>query len=449
MNNDLTEPSVAVTSKRLRLGYAQLSVIFMIFALVTINYADRGVIGSVAPKLRESMNLSTAQFGYVASAFGWGYVPFVFLSGSIVRKAGRRFALYLFVFLWSLFVVGAAVAWSYASLVIARVLFGAAEGAIFPIGSQLIADYVAKEWRGVATAFMAVGIPCGALVATPVGAWLSALASWRLPFIVLGVVGFGWLAFWALVAEPRAHESRDATTEGQSGRSMISEKHADQTSFHTVFEQLTILRSKDLWISGFAFFSSAYQLYFMLAFFPSYLIKVRHIHTIGLFGEIPFLGMFFGALISGFLSDAIRAKTGSLYLARSVLAGISLVIAGALIGGLLVFQSETAALILIGLAGFMNFIANPMFFSIPVDLMPRHAAQAASLTTGLGSVAGILAPIVTGLLVQRTGSFDMPFFVVFALPVIFGCALILFVKLDRSPDGPPADRNQSLIPRAN
>jgi MFS family permease len=414
----------------------QLLIVFMIFMLVTINYADRGVIGVVGPKLRESMHLTIIQFGTVASAFGWGYVPFVFLSGPIVRLIGRRRALYLFVFAWSVFVAGAAVAWNDTSLVLARVLFGAAEGAIFPIGSQLIADYVSRSKRGIASAAMTIGIPCGALAITPVGIWLNIAYGWRSPFIFLGLVGIVWILFWWIVSSYVENVSMNSNV-GTKFPSIAQENVVNADGLRSVPSKSLFL-NRNLWISGFAFFASAYQLYFMLAFFPTYLVHEKHLplHSVARFGEIPFLGMFFGALISGFVSDFIRRKTDSLYYARSLFAGISLIIAGILIGLLLLTRSTEISLILIGLAGFANFLANPMFFSIPIDIMPEKAALAASLTTGLGSTAGIVAPLLTGILVQTSGSFSSAFLVVMVLPIIFGLAMIIFVDLDEKSGAP-------------
>jgi len=66
-------------------------IAWLLFVITIINYADRGVLGVVAPVLMKTFGLSIKQFGIIASGFGWGYVLMVFLGVVVFRDhAGGR-----------------------------------------------------------------------------------------------------------------------------------------------------------------------------------------------------------------------------------------------------------------------------------------------------------------------------------------------------------------------
>jgi sugar phosphate permease len=179
--------------------------------------------------------------------------------------------------------------------------------------------------------------------------------------------------------------------------------------------------------------SSAYCLYFMLNFFPTYLVKQRHVPftSLALLATIPWVAMTIGTLVSGVISDKIYSWSGDLRRARSYLAGSCLVLTGVMIAATIGLTNTTAIVIMLSLASGVNFITQPLFFAIPIDAAPEFAGPTQALTTGLGSLGGILAPLVTGLLVQKTGTFVSAFAVVAALPIIFGALVIAGCRPDR------------------
>lgn len=109
------------------LGRRRWGICALLFVLTAINFADRGVLGVVGPVLMKSFHLSVAQFGIVASAFGWGYAPVVFVSGWIVSALGARRTYNWFVTLWSVLIAATAMAGSFGTLFILRLFFGASE----------------------------------------------------------------------------------------------------------------------------------------------------------------------------------------------------------------------------------------------------------------------------------------------------------------------------------
>lgn len=156
-----------------------------------------------------------------------------------------------------------------------------------------------------------------------------------------------------------------------------------------------ILRSRTLWLTGLAFFSSAYVLYFLLNFLPTWLVRERRIEFahVSYLGTLPWISMTVGALLSGPASGFFYRCTQNLRWMRSYLAGVCPILTGAIISLTLVLSDTYAIVALISAASLINFIANPVFFAIPADACPEHCGAASSLTTGIGSTADTVAPL--------------------------------------------------------
>lgn len=396
------------------------SIAGLLFVITIINYADRGVLGVVAPVLMKTFGLSIRQFGIIASGFGWGYVVMLFLSGGVVSLLGPKKTYMYFSVLWSLAIMLVGIASGFASLLLLRILFGASEGVVFPSGSQLIGNWFPGEEHGRAASLMFAGIPLGSLVIIPIAVWLTEKYSWQAPFIVLGIAGIIWAIACKIFITNRPEGEVRPVVPGTMG----------ETESASPVPWGRILHSKTLWLTGLAFFSSAYVLYFLLNFLPTYLIKEKHLEFshLSYFATLPWIFMTLGALLSGVTSDFIFKKTRSLRWGRSYLAGACLVLTGLIIGLTLFVTDTLLIVVLISVASFINFLANPVFFAIPIDACPEHSGIASSLTTGIGSLAGVVAPLLTGIIVSETGNFSFAFVLVASLPIVFGILLVAACK---------------------
>lgn len=401
----------------------------LLLFLTVISYADRGVLGAVGAMLMKELHLSVELFGVVASGFGWGYMILVFLSGSIVNRLGPRRTYTWFVSLWSIVFIAIAAVGSFGSLLLLNIVFGGGEGTVFPCGSQLIGKWLPRTERGRAASLMAAGIPLGSLVVVPTSVRLSQAFGWRLPFVIFGGIGIVWL----LVALPIITDTPCGNPRVSMAELKVIDAEFAEQSLTSSVPWGHILRSRTLWLAGLGFFSSAYTLYFMLTFFPTYLVTQRHIESaaLALLGTIPWAAMTLAALLSGVVSDRIYRRHGDLRRARTYFAGTCLVVTGILIATTTSLTNTHAIVAVLSIASFVNFLANPIFFAIPIDVAPDFAGPASALTTGIGSAAGIAAPLLTGILVEKTGTYVSAFAIMAALPIIFGLLLIIACRPDR------------------
>ena len=73
-------------------------ILFMLFAITTINYADRATISIAGPKIVEALGLTPVQMGYIFSAFAWSYVIAQLPGGWLLDRFGSRITYFFSIF---------------------------------------------------------------------------------------------------------------------------------------------------------------------------------------------------------------------------------------------------------------------------------------------------------------------------------------------------------------
>src|SRR5688572_10324867 len=103
----------------------RFTLLRLTFALSIITYIDRVCISTATPDIRKALGLSTGEMGWVFFAFTSAYAIFEVPSGWLGDVLGPRKVLTRIVLWWSAFTMATGAVWSYASLLVARFLFGA------------------------------------------------------------------------------------------------------------------------------------------------------------------------------------------------------------------------------------------------------------------------------------------------------------------------------------
>ncbi len=177
-------------------GARRYAVVVALFVLSMITYIDRVCISSAKGPIAAAMGLSDSAMGLVFSAFALGYALAQIPSGWLADHAGPRLALACVVGAWSALTAFTGVAWSLASLVAIRFLFGISEAGAFPGSARAIVNWLPPRERGRAIGVLFSGSRLGAALSFPLLAWMLARWSWRPSFLILGCVGVVWALFW-------------------------------------------------------------------------------------------------------------------------------------------------------------------------------------------------------------------------------------------------------------
>jgi MFS family permease len=183
--------------------------------------------------------------------------------------------------------------------------------------------------------------------------------------------------------------------------------------------------------TAFAFFGYAYILYFFLSWFPSYLTTAQHlsIKNMGIVSAIPWLLGFAGLAGGGFVCDYVFRLTGNALFSRKLVLVTSLLIAAICVALAGVVTSVEAAVALMAVSVFFMYLTGSTYWAIILDTVERARIGGVSgFVHFIANCAGILAPMVTGFLVQWTGVFTSAFALAGAIAVLGAAGVAVFVK---------------------
>src|SRR5580700_10825364 len=190
---------------RLVTGVRQSHILFVIvrrtvigfgMALAFISYLDRACISQAAPMIARDLHFNTIQMGYIFSAFGLTYAAMEIPSGWLIDRYGPRLVLTRVVLCWSLFTAATGFAWNFASMLIARLLFGAGEAGCFPGLAKTFSNWLPPEQRARAEGWKACSARWGGAAAPLLVVALYASLGWRVTFVLFGAIGFVWAGFF-------------------------------------------------------------------------------------------------------------------------------------------------------------------------------------------------------------------------------------------------------------
>jgi cyanate permease len=189
-----------------------------------------------------------------------------------------------------------------------------------------------------------------------------------------------------------------------------------------------ILATRSAWGTFLGHFGGNYFLYFLLTWLPYYLVHERQFSLahMGKIGALAYALMAAVGIASGYASDRLIAHGNSVTLVRKSMIAGGQAVGGLAIAACAVLNTNLAiALLLLAAAAYGFNISNT--WVIPQILAgPRASGSWTGLQNFIGNLAGVSAPVITGFLVQHTGSFHYAFLLA-ALMSILGAASWLFL----------------------
>ena len=358
-----------------------------------LNYADRGSLSTVSPVLKDELGINNTQLGLLLSSFFWTYSLSQPVAGWIAQRYPVRIVLAIGVGLWSVATMACGLAAGFVSLFALRMVLGLGESVIFPASARIITEQSREDQRGTANGISMIGLALGPTLGTIIGALILRDAGWRWVFYSLGGCSLLWLIPWLCY--------RGSTVAAPSAEPATPAPYAQ------------ILRQKALWGACMGQFCYSYPAYMLLTWLPIFLVKVQHLSVgqMGLAGGLIYLCQAMSAATGGIASDRLIRKAGwSVTMARKTFlsGGLSIAIVGLIIASTThgrLFSTLGIVLLAIGIG-----LCQPMVFAIGQTLAgPRAAARWMGIQNMAGNFAGVAAPILTGWLVDHTGSFAASF----------------------------------------
>ena len=279
-----------------------------------------------------------------------------------------------------------------------RILVGVGEGGAFPAATRAFTYWLPVRERGFAQGVTHSFARLGGAITPPLVLAIVARYGWREAFYVLGAASLAWTAVWlaAFRDTPAEHPWVTAAELSEIG---AEGGPADAAGRPTPWRRIV----SRMWLVTVVDFCYGWSLWVFLTWLPSYLSDARGFKPdqIALMTTLPLLCGVVGDTLGGVMSDAIFRRTGKLRLARRTMLIVGLGGAFVFILPAIVTGSAIGAVYLLAAAFFFLELTNAVLWTLPIDIAGRYAGTAGGImNTGFG-VAGMISPIVFGVLLAH------------------------------------------------
>lgn len=390
-----------------KIGKYRWRIVVLLFFATTINYADRQVLGILAPQLQAQFGWSESDYGFIIMAFQAAYALGLISMGTLLDKIGTRLGLIISVAVMSVAGMFHAAVSSVVAFAVARFGLGIGASANFPAAVKTVAEWFPKKERALATGWFNSGSNIGAILTPLIIPFVALKWGWQWAFISAGLLGFIWLVFWTI--SYRKPEEMKTLSQSELQYILQDEKQPETKKL----PWKSIIRYKQTWGICLARFLTDPVWWFFLYWLPKYLNSNYHIDLLHI--GIPLIviyivssgGSIFGGWLSSFL---IRKGKNPLAARKSTILIMALMVVSVFFTSFI--SDMWLAVLLISLATFAHqgYAAN--IFTIVSDVYPKNAVGSVTGLSGFaGAVGGILFSGAVGLILQITGSY----YVVFAI----------------------------------
>jgi sugar phosphate permease len=393
----------------------------------TVNYLDRATLAVANPLIRQELGLNVAAMGLLLSAFLWSYAFSQLPAGLLVDRLGPRRLLTVGLTIWSLAQAAAGLVTSFSVFIIARVALGIGESPQFTSATRVVRDWFNVRERGLPIGIVATSPFIGQAIAPPLLTGLMLTFGWRWMFVIMGAAGLVVAAVWfTFFREPReldlSPQERNHLTEGDLTTPL------DPISF-AHWRQLFAFRS--IWGLMLGCFGIGYISWLYGAWLPGYLEIERHmsIRSTGFVAAIPFALSILGAAGGGWWADWLLAKGFSPVNSRKIPLVIG--VTGAAVFTICAAEASGnfVAVACVTLAMMFGALCAGLFWSLASVIVPGNCtASAGSMANFGGYLGGALVPVITGFIVQATGSFTPALLLGGAIGLVSSLCYLLLIR---------------------
>ncbi len=403
----------------------------LVFFITLVNFIDRSAISFVIEPLKKEFHFTDTQFGMILSAFGVGYMLLTAFGGWLVDFWGARYSWCAAAIAWSICVSLLGFAGGFGGFIAIRFLLGVAEGPHFPAMSHTINRWLPPSERARAFSLGLVAIPLSSVIGAPLTSYLVSDFGWRHMFFIISGIGIIWAVVWYFLFRDHPEDSSLMSDEEKTllaSTCVENQKHKKHSiDWHFILTHPTLIAN------NIAYFAFGYMLFFATLWLPGYFLSQHNLNlkSVGWYLMIPWLTGAIFLKAGGFLSDWLYKKTGNLRVSRSHVIWGSQLLAAIFFVLLGFTDSLGMSIFFLSLGLGFGLLPQPAFFSINVDVAKRASASSQGITSSCLSLAGILAPLLTGWLIDLTKSFQGAFFLLAGFTILAVIIVIFFHHPDK------------------
>ena len=374
------------------------SVVVILFLFYTVNSIDRSSLGVAMPTIMKEFELTATMQGVILSAFFWTYCLLQIPGGLAADKFGPRKVIGIASAIWGLFTAFAGLAANGLMLILARLGLGAFEAPYMSSASKLVSNWMPPKRRASGVTLIDSGAPLGAAFGGLLVAWLIATTgSWRWSFIIIGLstVVIGFCVFLYIRNLPSEHKLVNAAEVELVNEAADAEGEKPGVSRANV---TAMVIGRLGWAMVF---------WGLVTWGPSYLSNARGLDlaAMGFATFVIFLCGAVGEILSGFLADRLQKRFSRNFSFKLLFGGSGALSLAALVALPFVTDAGTA-IVLLCIGVFFNLFGG-LYWTIPAMLAKKEKVGLVGGTMNFaGTSAGIIVPIVAGVLLDVTGGYE-------------------------------------------
>jgi len=403
------------------------SITALIAILMVINFLDKVVLGLVSVPMMDELKLTPVQFGLIGGSLHWCYAIAAVAGGFLANRVATRWILLGMGLLWSLVQLPIVFAESMWLIVVCRVLLGIGEGPATPVATHAVYKWFPNEKRNLPVALIHQGSAFGLLIGGLMVPVVTAHWGWRANFLVLAAVGLAWAVLWLIHGAEGNYESSPTAAAAPTPQATIPYRR--------------LLHDPTIIANYLSHFGANWILAVIMTWLPAYLQKGLG-YPAGTSGKMFALFVLITmplGLALAWLSQRLLTRGRSSRLGRGLFIGVCLVLAGILFAGQLV-PGLSASLKFVGLAvgAGLTSVVYSLGPAVLGEIAPiRQRGAILSIAIIFSSLAGFLAPLATGFLLQQTGTdnptgYEYAFLLAGLISASFGVIGALYINPEKS-----------------
>jgi sugar phosphate permease len=406
------------------------SIVFGLACLASWTlYLHRYAWGYVKGAVQQQFGLSTSDLGWLDSAFMATYSLGQLPSGWAADRWGPRRIVTVIMLAWSLALTGIGIATGFGTLLLGRLLFGAAQAGTYPSLGLLTRSWFPPARRTLVQGAIAslAGRMGGACAGLLVATWLMSTCGldWRAALLTISAGGFCLALVWWIVIRdaPEVHpwwptQAAQAIPSDAEATSSSSRLRIDTRSLITLGSLLTTI------------FLATFADNFFANWLPPYLLQEKglDLRQTGLLGGLPLWTGAFGGLCGGWLNDFLAQRTGSRRWSRTGVALCGQLLAAGLVASSLLVQSGVGAVLLLASAKFFIDWGQPTVWGTITDIGGNAAARMFGLVNMVGTAGALAAGPSMGYLIESSGFAPL----LMLVAAIYVLAALLWLGVDCS-----------------
>ena len=394
-----------------RASSGRWTIVWLLFAASLINYLDRSSISLALPLLSRDLGLGPESKGVLLSAFFWSYALMQIPVGWATDRVNLRWLYFAAFVLWSLGQGLTGFAGSLTVLIIFRMLLGVGESIYLPGGTKIVSMLFRPEERGLPCGMFDFGTRMGLVLGGLIIPWLLIRLDWRTSFRLLGFAGLLWVIPWLWATKGRLDQ-----------RPRVALKTRSRSQ-----EIRWLLTNRNLIGICLGFFCFDYYWYLFVTWLPDYLVTVRHFTILraGFFSSLPYFVFGASEPLGGWIADRLTAHGWDQTRTRKGIVTVAFLTGLLLIPASRVQNANTAIWLLAG-ASLVGLATGNLLVILQCCCPPEDVGLWTGFENFFGNLGGVLAPLITGLLISRTGSYA-PGFMLATIVLLGGIVCYWFI----------------------